>query len=95
VRAQSLGFEKLPDPHRVMPLAVPIRVLLPFRERLLVGGDFGALGQLSPRGTLCAATSRARLSMRFLTVLGDEIIGSGAANVAGEPLLLVRFTVTP
>lgn len=94
--AERLDFAPVPDPLQQLPRGVQIRALEDIGPLLLFAGNSGLFGQISPRRFVCVSSAPAASGVRFLDVVGDQVIAGGLPfeGAIGE-VRLTRFILSP
>lgn len=96
LRAERLGFDVVPDPLGQLPRGAQVRALVPSGDRLYFAGNSGIFGQITPRRFVCLSTVPASSGVRFLSVLGDQILAGGLPFEADhDEVHLTRYLVEP
>jgi len=96
LRAESLGFEVIPDPLDQLPKQVQIRTLFPVGDRLFFAGNSGVFGQLTAGGFVCTSELHAGSSVRYMSMLDDQILAAGGTFENGRSdVNITRFTIQP
>lgn len=74
---ESDDFRALPDPRGALPSGLNLRVLAPLDDALVIGGDVGFIGLLTPELVLCRALEHGAATLRLWAPLDDGVLLAG------------------
>ena len=93
--AESTRYRALPDPQAAIPPQSDVRVLQPFGDRIIVAGDLGWVGELTPTHELCTADTRGGATFRLAAPLGDGVLLAGQTLMSSPRTIVLSWVHRP